>query len=334
MYDNYLQKLAGALALTFKTLTAKQKQLNINVKVLTKNEYGELKSVILGKAAGMEWPHDDEEFNQAIDRSTYHETLTVGPPPENVIQEAEQDLEKLSSIMQSKGVIVHRPTTNGTHWAYSARDILLTVGNKIIQCPTPFSSRANELDLYPFLEHSDSKVIKAPRPKTPQDPIFDAANVLKMDDKLVYSLSHSANQAGADWLQQQVGTEFEVIKWNAVEYDITHIDSTLISLDKNTLLINATRVKEDQLPNFMKDHRKIWVDDVVARDFHHFPYASKWIGMNVLSLSPETLIIDVIQEDLIEKIRAFGFEIITTEMRQSRTLGGGFHCVTCDLERK
>ena len=56
--------------------------------------------------------------------------------------------------------------------------------------------------------------------------------------------------------------------------------------------------------------------------------------MNVLSLSPETLIIDVIQEDLIEKIRAFGFEIITTEMRQSRTLGGGFHCVTCDLERK
>jgi len=84
----------------------------------------------------------------------------------------------------------------------------------------------------------------------------------------------------------------------------------------------------------MRDYKKIWVDDVVPRDFHQFPYASKWIGMNVFSLDPETIVVDEIQMDLIEKLQANGFKIITTPMRQSRTLGGGLHCVTCDLERQ
>ena len=169
---------------------------------------------------------------------------------------------------------------------------------------------------------------------TKQDPMFDAANVLKMDDKLLYSLSHSANEAGAEWLQHQVGNQFEVIKWRVVEHDITHIDSTMLSLDKNTILVNASRVKENQLPAFVRDFRKIWVDNVQARNFFHFPYASKWIGMNVLSLDPETVLIDDAQTGLAENLRSNGFQVITTSMRQSRTLGGGFHCVTNDLVRE
>jgi N-dimethylarginine dimethylaminohydrolase len=304
------------------------------VRVSTKTEYETLKSVIVGSVENFQWPIDDKEFDQGISRSTYHEALSYRTPPEHVIQEAREDLEKLSSIMEDRGIDVRRPLNKKTNWAYSARDILLTVGNKVIQCPTPFSSRANELELYPFLKDAECDIIEAPMPLKKQDPMFDAANVLKMDDKLLYSLSHSANEAGADWLQQQVGTEFEVIKWRVVEHDITHIDSTTLSLNKNTILVNASRIKQHQLPRFMRDYKKIWVDDVVPRDFHQFPYASKWIGMNVLSLDPETIVVDEIQTDLIEKLEANGFKIITTPMRQSRTLGGGLHCVTCDLERQ
>ena len=157
---------------------------------------------------------------------------------------------------------------------------------------------------------------------------------MKLDDKLLYSLSHSANEAGADWLQQQVGTEFEVIKWQVVEHEITHIDSTLLSLSKDTVLVNASRVKADQLPYFMKDYKKIWVDDIETMAFDHFPYASKWIGMNLLSIDPNTVVVDARQKKLVEMLQANGFEIITATMRQARTLGGGFHCVTCDLERE
>ena len=304
------------------------------MKVSTRNEYDRLRSVLVGSVENFSWPKGDVEFDQGISRSTYPETLQNIVPDPKVLSEAYEDLEQLSSILEDRGVQVHRPTITGPHWSYSARDILLTIGNKVIQCPTPFSSRADELDQYPLLLKADCEIIRAPRPVTDSDPIFDAANVLKLDDKLLYSLSHSANQAGADWLQEQVGTDFEVIKWRVVDYDITHIDSTLLSLAKNTILINASRVKEHQLPDFMKDYKKIWVEDVVPRKFDQFPYASKWIGMNILSVDPDTVIVDDVQTGLMENLRSHGFQIITTSMRQSRTLGGGFHCVTNDVERE
>jgi N-dimethylarginine dimethylaminohydrolase len=302
------------------------------MKVSTTNEYGLLKSVIVGCVENFQWPENDNEFDRSISRSTYPTTLTRGALPNSVYEEATQDLNRLVEMLTERNIEVHRPVTSKTHWAYSARDIILTVGDTVIQCPTPFESRANELQMYPFLH--DCNVIKAPRPIKNSDPSFDAANVLKFGDKLLYSLSHSANEAGADWLQQQVGNEYEVIKWHVVDHDITHIDSTILSLDKNTILVNATRVKENQLPAFLKDFRKIWVDDIEARDFFHFPYASRWIGMNVLSLDPETVLIDDLQTGLAENLRSNGFQVITTSIRQSRTLGGGHHCVTCDLERE
>ena len=83
----------------------------------------------------------------------------------------------------------------------------------------------------------------------------------------------------------------------------------------------------------MKDFKIIWVDDCVGRKFYKFPFASKWIGMNMLSIDPETIIVDEIQIDLIEQLKQEKFNVIALPMRQSRTLGGGFHCVTCDLER-
>ena len=302
------------------------------MKISTVNEYSELKSIIVGSVENMSWPTDDNEFNRSIDRSTYPGTLTRGTLPKQVSEEATEDLDRLVQILENRDIEVYRPLTDQPHWAYSARDILLTVGDMVIQCPTPFDSRANELDLYPFL--NDCNIIKAPRPRTDDAPRFDAANILKVDDKLIYSLSHSANDAGADWLQKTVGNAYEVIKWQVVDYEITHIDSTLLTLDKNTVIVNASRVKEQDLPNFMQNYKKIWIDDVVSRDFHNFPYASKWIGMNILSLDPETVLMDDIQTDLKEKLEANKFNVITTPMRQSRTLGGGFHCVTNDLERE
>ena len=302
------------------------------MKISVKNEYGQLKSVIVGSVNNMEWPSNDAEFNRSIDRSTFPGTLTRGQLPDSVRAEATEDLEQLVSILQHKGIEVYRPHTHKPHWAYSARDILLTVGDMIIQCPTPFRSRASESELYPFLK--DCKLIDSPRPIKASDPWFDAANVLKVNDKLLYSLSHSANDAGAEWLQQIVGDQFEVVKWKVVDHDITHIDSTLLTLNENTIIVNASRVKEKDLPSFMKDYNKIWIDDVVPRDFHKFPIASKWIGLNILSLDPETVLVDEIQTGIIKKLEDNNFKVITTPMRQSRTLGGGFHCVTNDLERE
>jgi N-dimethylarginine dimethylaminohydrolase len=307
------------------------------MKISTQNEYGTLKSVIVGSAKYATWPSNDTYFTESIATSTFDKKLTPGPLPNNIIEEAQQDLDRLAESLEAKKVTVYRPIIDQPNWCYSARDILLSVGNKIIECPTKYSSRRNETRFYQHVKQEALQDgctwIQAPAPITKDDPMFDAANICKFDDKLLYLISSTGNRAGAKWLQQEVGTEFEVIVWEDV-YAFAHIDSTITSLNKNTLLLNASRVSYNNLPLFLRQHRKIWINDVVARDFYQFPFASKWIGLNILSVDPETVIVDSIQTKLIEQLKDLGFRVIELEMRHSRTFGGGFHCVTLDLERQ
>ena len=303
------------------------------MKIFTRNEYSPLHSIVVGTAQHSAWPVDDPAFDRSIAASTYEGTVIKGPLPDHITQEAEEDLDRLIDILEQQKITVYRPEITRPHWSYSARDILLTVGNKIIECPTQYLSRAREAELYPYLRSAQCEWIRAPRPETKNDPQFDAANVCKFDDKLLYLVSSTGNRAGAEWLQSEVGTDFEVIVWEGV-YAFAHIDSTISSLNRDTILVNGSRVTEDTLPQFLQGHKKIWVNDIVARSFHQFPFASKWIGLNILSINPETVIVDEIQTGLIEQLTGEGFRVIATPLRHSRTLGGGFHCATLDLERE
>lgn len=335
------------------------------MKVSTRNEYGRLKSVILGRPDKANWPTGDIFFDRMGQLSTFKGKLQRGPVDEIVIQQARDDLFYMKDKLEDNDVKVFRPeiqdnkntvthaghVTSGMH-TYSTRDLILTVGDMAIECPTPFVSRYREFDAYDVIKQEAIKDgcrwIAAPRARmepaecvvnngriklTERYPIFDAANVLKFDDKLLYLKTSTANMAGAKWLQSVVGTEFEVVVWDKV-YAHAHIDSTLISLKKDMILINAGRVSGDQLPKFLKGYRKLWVNDMVEAKFHSYPYASKWIGMNVLSLDEETVMIDPVQTQLIKQLRNEKFNCIEVPLRQSRTLGGGHHCVTCDLERE
>jgi N-dimethylarginine dimethylaminohydrolase len=47
------------------------------------------------------------------------------------------------------------------------------------------------------------------------------------------------------------------------------------------------------------------------------------------------VIVDRAQTGLIHKLEhEYQFQVIPLELRHSRTLGGGFHCVTLDLHRE
>ena len=297
------------------------------MKIFTKNEYSTLKSVLLGSVDMFAWPTDDDAFNNSIRQSDFaqHFDYSIG---KNVLQEATDDLNRLHEVLDTNGVKVIRPAHKKSNWSFSARDVLLTYQDKIIQCPTPYISRRQEYTCYDELRDVD--VMKIPYPKDPADPMFDAANVCKFDDTLLFLESYTGNKAGASLLVNIFDTE--VVTWQDV-YAFAHIDSTLISLNHNTIMLNAKRVSSDKVPLFLKSKKIIWVDQVVHRKYDKFPFASPWIGMNVLSINPETVIVDEIQTKLIQQLEENKFKVIRLPMRQSRTLGGGFHCVTCDLER-
>ena len=99
-------------------------------------------------------------------------------------------------------------------------------------------------------------------------------------------------------------------------------------------MLNASRVTEETCPKAFEKWEKIWITDCVAQDFYQYPYASKWIAMNMLVLDPETVIVDAAQTQLINILKSKGIDSIPLTLSHSRTLGGGFHCVTLDTRRK
>ena len=161
--------------------------------------------------------------------------------------------------------------------------------------------------------------------------VLDAANVLRLGpDKMLFLESASGNRAAYDWLCRTLpDVEIELCNF----YAGVHIDSTIVALNEDTFIVNGSRVTADTMPKMLQDKTIIMINDVVAQGFHEYPYASKWIALNMLSIDPRTVIVDAAQELMIGMLEALHFTVVPLTLRHSRTLGGGFHCVTLDLER-
>ena len=62
--------------------------------------------------------------------------------------------------------------------------------------------------------------------------------------------------------------------------------------------------------------------------------ASEWVGINLLSIDENTVVVDNRQTELIKELKKYKIEALDCKIRHSRTLGGSFHCVTCDTIRE
>jgi N-dimethylarginine dimethylaminohydrolase len=160
--------------------------------------------------------------------------------------------------------------------------------------------------------------------------VLEAANVCRLNDSWLVLESAGGNRAALNWLREQ----FPQVKIEMCNfYAGVHIDSTIVPIREGLVLLNGTRVNDTNCPEVFQNWDKIYVDDVVAQGFYQYPYASKWVGMNMLAVDPDTVIMDKNQPKLIAELEQRNFTVIPLELRHSRTLGGGFHCVTLDLER-
>jgi glycine amidinotransferase/scyllo-inosamine-4-phosphate amidinotransferase 1 len=160
---------------------------------------------------------------------------------------------------------------------------------------------------------------------------LDAANVCRLGDTWLYLESASGNKKAYDWLCEQFpNITIELCNF----YAGVHIDSTIVPLREGLVLVNGARVNADTLPKVFRDWEVLYVDQVVEQDFYQYPYASKWIALNMLVVNPTTVIMDADQTELRYILETRGFEVIPHKLSHSRTLGGGFHCVTLDLWRE
>ena len=61
--------------------------------------------------------------------------------------------------------------------------------------------------------------------------------------------------------------------------------------------------------------------------------ASPWVGMNILSLDPETAIVDERQTSLMKLLERNRVTPVPLRIRHPYTFGGSIHCATLDTVR-
>ena len=298
------------------------------------NEWDRLRQVIVGDATHANWPRHDPVFSAEAKNTLWKETpLPSGPVPQWIIDEANQDLQTLADTLTAYGVEVSRPDSLNFQvhdglYNYCPRDRLIVHGSTIINPAMMYPCRDMELQCYYDIVDQAAHYHFMPRN---EGLVLDAANVLRMGpDKMLFLESASGNRAAYDWLCRTLpDVEIELCNF----YAGVHIDSTIVALNADTFIVNGSRVSADTMPRMLRDKTIIMINDVVAQGFYQYPYASKWIALNMLSIDPRTVIVDAAQQEMIGMLEALDFTVVPLTLRHSRTLGGGFHCVTLDLER-
>ena len=299
------------------------------------NEWDSLKRVVVGDATHANWPVHDRIFRSEEERTLWKETpLPAGAVPEWIIDETNEDLHVLCETLTRLGVEVVRPNNLNFQihdglYNYCPRDRLLVLGDTIVDTAMMYPCRDMEYQCYIDILEDAGRIITMPRD---QGLVLDAANILRLGkDKLLYLESASGNRQAYYWLLANLPPTTSIELCNF--YSGVHIDSTIVPLREGLVLLNGSRVNGGNCPRVFADWEKIYVDDVVPQEFYQYPYASKWIALNMLSVDPQTVILDKRQHTLSSILEKKGFTVIPLELRHSRTLGGGFHCVTLDLVR-
>lgn len=337
------------------------------IETFVANEWDPLEEVVVGSALGARVPREDDGL-RCVEYSSFSSDARPrsGPMDPRVIDESEEDLARLADALRALGVIVHRPaplatdalvstpdwSTDGMH-AYCPRDAVLIVGETVIEAPMVLRARQHEVSaLRPVLSacfDGGARWISAPRPllragtyRAPDgfaialdegEPLFDAANVARLGDTLLYLVSDSANRRGARWLQSVVGPSVRVVALDRLR-NTTHIDTTIVPVREGLVCVAAPYVRPDNLPEPLRAWDVLYVEDMVEPPSLATPIASKWIGLNLLMVRPDLAIVDRHQRPLIRALEGRGVSVLPLELRHARALNGGFHCVTLDLRRR
>jgi scyllo-inosamine-4-phosphate amidinotransferase 1 len=304
------------------------------MKINSSNEWSRLKSVVVGSATNANWSLNDPVFKLESKKTTWTETpVPSGPVPKWIIDEANEDLEILADTLKKLGIVVYRPSNmdfvklDGMY-NYCPRDRLIIAGSTVIDPAMMYPCRDKEIAALNFVLEAAENVISMPRNL---GMTLDAANICRLNDTWLYLISPSGNERALEWLKQKANNiKIETCNF----YNGVHIDSTIVPVREGLVVLNASRVTPMNCPKAFDGWGKIWVQDVVAQDFYQYPYASKWVGMNMLSIDENTVIIDAAQTQLIKDLERVGITSIPLTLRHSRTLGGSFHCVTLDLIRE
>jgi len=332
---------------------------------MSNNEYSSLKKVIIGREYSIQEP-ENKEF-----KSFYGVDFNISEYIKNhkdKLKRRQNSLEILANTLINMGIEVQRPdiihpTIDNTTFGSNVRDLFFVIQDYIVITNSPMSNRHLEYQNYsqffndnihkykiiqiPLLEngilkkdHNTYKKLDITQFEDKWEeyyPIFEAANIIKHDGYLIMNISNHNEYSGYKYLERILP-----YKIYPVFIDDHHIDGALNILNSYTALLcfDSKKKKKKDIINhlsFLKDFDFIIVD---KNPKGHKKSKNKVIAslggmfINVLSIDENTVIVNEDAIFIIYELQQRGFTVIPLPNKDSRLFGGGFHCVTLDIERE
>ena len=337
------------------------------------NEWDPLEEVVVGVVDGACIPTWHVALKATMPKRHWDFFVQHGGRPfhQELIDNANRDLDGFARLLEAEGVIVRRPEAvdytrpfSTPHWhspsgLYAAmpRDTLLVVGEEIIEAPMAWRSRYYETDAYrPLLREyflQGARWTAAPKPQLKDElyrqdyeeseeewdvqyvigedePTFDAADFLRCGADLFAQRSHVTNELGIRWLARHLGSEYRIHRVRTRDSHPMHIDASMMPLAPGKLMVNPERVPE--VHPLFKSWEVRSAPEPHSR--HDHMLCSAWVSMNVLSLDEKRVIVERHEEETIQALKRWGFEVLTCEFRSFNLFGGSFHCATLDVRRR
>jgi len=166
--------------------------------------------------------------------------------------------------------------------------------------------------------------------------MFDAAQCLRLGRDIVANVSTANHALAVDWLERHLEGRFRIHRVHRLSD--SHIDSMVLALRPGTLLVRSAAVAE-KLPEPLQRWDLIVPPEPRSDNFPRYDdsdlvLTSPFIDLNVLSVSPDTVLVNEACPELMRKLEQHGFTVVPVRHRHRRLFGGGFHCFTLDTVRE
>lgn len=347
--------------------------------VSSHNEWDVLEEVIVGTIEGASIPFYDCVVKAGVpeQHALFFKNFAGSFFPENIIKKAALELEEFVQILEAEGVTVRRPEklshdkpfstpdwqSPGGLYQAMPRDLLLVIGDEIIESPMAWRSRYFEINAYrPLLKEyflQGAKWSAAPKPQLSDDlycqnyvetdlenapwsdcpyainefePTFDAADFIRCGRDIFVQKSNVTNSIGIEWLRRHLGKDYKIHLLQFKDSHPMHIDGTFMPLAPGHLLVNPERVLK--IPEMFKSWNIMYAPPSTTPPTHPLYMSSSWLCMNVFMLDEKRVMVERQEEPLIQLLKKNGFTPILCNFRNFYSFGGGFHCATLDMRRQ
>lgn len=341
------------------------------------NEWDPLEEIIVGILDGSSVMPWDIGFGAMIPADyregvrKYHAMFAGQPLPRAQREVAQRELDQFVHILEAEGVTVRRPDpidharpfatpawqSKGGNAQANPRDVLLVVGDEIIEAPMGWRARYFEFHAYRRLVkeyfRAGARWTAAPKAimaddlynpayqrgseyvTTEVEPVFDAADAARLGKDIVVQRSQVTNRFGIEWLRRHLEGRFTVHEVEFHDDRAVHIDATFVPLAPGKVLVNPARPIKQMPEIFRRGGWEFLPAPPTTLPRSHPSFQSyEWLHMNMLSLDEKRIIVEASEQPLIDSLRGWGFQPIPCHFRNNYRYGGSFHCATCDVRRR